>query len=296
MKYIIIVTISIIAVLFIINIVDLNRYVIRSVSVFDKKVNKKVKICFISDLHNYYCTPKFYDDIREYRPDIILLGGDIITANPGKKQDKAYAFLEEVSTIAPTYLALGNHEYRAKIYPEVYNDMYPNLEKKLNELGIRILSNDSMDLSENGIRISASEIDRFYYKRFTVQNMSEDYIKSLIGECDKEKYNILLAHNPDYFDNYNKYGADLILSGHVHGGLIRLPVINGIAHPGVRFFPKFSGGAYNDKGKHISYADSYVSSKNDTIRMIVSCGIGFHTLPLRLFNPGELIFVTIDSK
>lgn len=296
MKYFLIIIASLAVVLFIINIVDLNRFVTRSVSIFDKKIKKKIKICFISDLHNYYCTPKFYDDIRDYNPDVILLGGDIITATPGKKQDKAYAFLEEVSKIAPTYMALGNHEYRAKIYPEVYGDMYPKLEGKLKELNIEILSNDSTDFEENGIRISAAEIDRFYYKRFTVQNMSDDYIASLVGECDKEKYNILLAHNPDYFKNYNGYGADLILSGHVHGGLIRLPICKGVAHPGVRFFPKFSGGAYNDKGKHVHYADSYVSSKVDTIRMIVSCGIGFHTLPLRLFNPGELIFVTIDAK
>ncbi len=296
MKYFLIIIASFAVVLFIINIVDLNRYVTRSVSIFDNKIKKKIKICFISDLHNYYCTPKFYEDIREYKPDIILLGGDIITAAPGKKQDKAYAFLDEVSKIAPTFMALGNHEYRAKIYPEVYKDMYPEFEKKVKSLGIRILSNDSFIFDDNNVKVSACEIDRFYYKRFTVKNMSKDYIASLLSECDESFYNILLAHNPDYFNNYNGYGSDLILSGHVHGGLIRLPLVDGVAHPGVRFFPKYSGGAYNDRGKHIRYADSYVSSKVDTIRMIVSCGIGFHTLPLRLFDPGELIFVTIDSK
>lgn len=296
MKYFLIGLASVLLVLFIINLVDLNRYVTRSISIFDTKIKKRKKICFISDLHNYYCTPKFYEDIREYNPDIILLGGDIITATPGKKQDKAYAFFEEVSKIAPTYLALGNHEYRAKIYPDVYNDMYQNLSSKLDEFGIKVLSNESELFEDSNLKVSAAEIDRFYYKRFTVQNMSEDYIASLVGECDKEKYNILLAHNPDYFDNYNAYGADLILSGHVHGGLIRLPFLRGVAHPGIRFFPKYSGGVFNDKGKYVHYAESYVSTKVDSIRMIVSCGVGFHTLPLRLFNPGELIFVTIDSK
>lgn len=296
MKYFLIILASLIIILFIINLVDLNRYVIRSVSIFDSKVKKRIKICFISDLHNYCCTPKFYDDVREYKPDVILLGGDIITASPGKKQDNAYAFFEKISQIAPTYLALGNHEYRAKIYPDVYHDMYPDLVKKLDECNIKILSNES-ELFENcNVKVTSAEIDRLYYKRFKVQNMPDDYIETISGKCDTQIYNILLAHNPDYFEKYNSYGSDLILSGHVHGGLIRLPFLQGVAHPGIRFFPKFSGGAYNNSGKHIAYADSYVSSKVDTIRMIVSCGIGFHTLPLRLFNPGELIFVTIDSK
>ena len=126
--------------------------------------------------------------------------------------------------------------------------------------------------------------------------MDDDYIESLVGKLEDDKYNILLAHNPDYFKHYNAYGSDLILSGHVHGGLIRLPLLRGVAHPGIRFFPKYSGGVYDDNGKFVRYADSYVSSKNAVIRLIVSCGIGFHTLPLRLFNPGELIFITIDSK
>lgn len=296
MKYVIIAIVVILIVLFIINLVDLNRYVKRTVVIYDSKVKKKLKICFVSDLHNYSCTPKFYEDIREYNPDIILCGGDSITANAGKNQDKAYIFLKMLSEIAPTYTALGNHEYRAKIYPEVYKDMYPEFEKKMAEYGITILSNNSKLFEEENILVSAAEIDRRFYKKMKKTPMEEDYIESLLGPVDRDRFNILLAHNPDYFKNYNAYGSDLILSGHLHGGLIRIPLLHGIAHPGIRFFPHYSGGVYNDKGKPISYADGYVSSKNAVIRLIVSSGIGFHTLAVRLFNPGELIFVTIDSK
>lgn len=296
MKYILGAIIACLVILFIINIVDLNRYVVRSVAIYDSKVKKKLKVCFVSDLHNYSCTPKFYEDIKEFAPDVILCGGDTITATKGRKQDRAYYFLKELSEIAPTYTALGNHEYRAKIYPEVYGTMYDEFAAKMEEYNIPILSNSSHYFEENNIKVSSADIDRSFYKRFKVYHMDDDYIESLIGKLEDDKYNILLAHNPDYFKYYNAYGSDLILSGHVHGGLIRLPLLHGVAHPGIRFFPKYSGGVYDENGKFVRYADSYVSSKNAIIRLIVSCGIGFHTLPLRLFNPGELIFITIDTK
>ena len=296
MKYILGAIIACLVILFIINIVDLNRYVVRSVAIYDSKVKKKLKVCFVSDLHNYSCTPKFYEDIKEFAPDVILCGGDTITATKGRKQDRAYYFLKELSGIAPTYTALGNHEYRAKIYPEVYGTMYDEFAAKTKEYNIPILSNSFHYFEENNIKVSSADIDRSFYKRFKVYHMDDDYIESLIGKLEDDKYNILLAHNPDYFKYYNAYGSDLILSGHVHGGLIRLPLLHGVAHPGIRFFPKYSGGVYDENGKYVRYADSYVSSKNAIIRLIVSCGIGFHTLPLRLFNPGELIFITIDTK
>ena len=296
MKYILGAIIACLVILFIINIVDLNRYVVRSVAIYDSKVKKKLKVCFVSDLHNYSCTPKFYEDIKEFAPDVILCGGDTITATKGRKQDRAYYFLKELSEIAPTFTALGNHEYRAKIYPEVYGTMYDEFAAKMKEYNIPILSNSFHYFEENNIKVSSVDIDRSFYKRFKVYHMDDDYIESLIGKLEDDKYNILLAHNPDYFKYYNAYGSDLILSGHVHGGLIRLPLLHGVAHPGIRFFPKYSGGVYDENGKFVRYADSYVSSKNAIIRLIVSCGIGFHTLPLRLFNPGELIFITIDTK
>lgn len=288
--------ITVFVILFVINIADLNRYVVRRVAIYDSKIKKKMKICFLSDLHNCAVTDKFYQDMEEYAPDIILVGGDIITAQKGKNEKYAYSFMKRISDIAPVYFAFGNHEYRTRIYPETYPGMYDEFMVKVKEYGINVLSDDSAFFKENNICVTGVEIDRHFYKKFKKQKMDDGYIETLTGPFDTDCYNILLAHNPDYFDSYIKSNPDLVLSGHLHGGLIRLPFLNGVAHPGVRFFPKYSGGAYNEKGRFIHYADSYVSSNVDTIRLIVSCGIGFHTIPLRLFDPGELIFVTIDSK
>ncbi len=296
MKYFLGALIACVAILFIINIVDLKRYVVRSVAIYDPKIKKRLKVCFVSDLHNYSCTPKFFEDIREYAPDVILCGGDTLTAVKKRKQDRAYDFLKKLSEIAPVYTALGNHEYRAMIYPEIYGTLFDEFKSKCKEYGVSILSDDAKFFEECNIKVTGINIDRSFYKRFKTYPMEENYIESLAGKKEEDKYNILLAHNPDYFKYYNAYGSDLILSGHLHGGLIRVPLLRGVAHPGFRFFPKYSGGIYDENGKYVRYADSYVSSKNAIIRLIVSCGIGFHTLPLRLFNPGELIFITFDSK
>ncbi len=296
MKYVIIIISVLALALLIINFIELNQYVVRTAAIKNSKIKDAKKICFISDLHNFKVSEKFYEDIKKQSPDVILLGGDIITAKPGREQKNAYEFIEKVSGIAPVFMALGNHEYRAKIYPDVYADMYPELEKFLENNKVSILSNSSIYFEDANIKVSACEIDRFFYKRFVVQNMADDYIESLIGRIDDKAYNILLAHNPDYFKKYSAYGSDLILSGHVHGGLIRLPFIGGVAHPGVRFFPKYSGGPYNEKGKQLRYKKNYADDSKGIIRLIVSAGVGFHTLPLRLFNPGELIFVTFTNK
>ena len=94
---------------------------------------------------------------------------------------------------------------------------------------------------------------------------------------EENYYEILLAHNPDYFPQYCQYGADLILSGHVHGGLVRIPFLKGIASPAVRFFPRYDGGLFTE-GKS---------------NMVVSRGLGTHTLPVRIFNPAELVVIRL---
>ena len=110
--------------------------------------------------------------------------------------------------------------------------------------------------------------------------MDDGYVKSELGDKNEDRYTVLLAHNPDYFKKYSKWGADLTLSGHLHGGLVRFPLLGGMASPGVRFFPKYSGGVYRKNIRHL----------------IVSRGLGTHTIPLRLFDPGELVVIDFEPS
>ena len=110
--------------------------------------------------------------------------------------------------------------------------------------------------------------------------MEDSYITEKLGVLDESKYNILLAHNPEYFKKYAAWGADLVVSGHVHGGIMRLPFIGGVIAPSFRLFPKYSGGQYQS---------------GDTI-MLLSTGLGSHTLPFRIFNPGQLVVLELESE
>lgn len=87
----------------------------------------------------------------------------------------------------------------------------------------------------------------------------------------------MIAHNPEYFPAYAEWGADLVLSGHVHGGLMRLPFLGGVIAPSMKLFPKYDGGVFEEHGS----------------TMILSRGLGTHTLPIRIFNPGELVVIRL---
>ncbi len=267
----------------IINICDLNRFVVRNYTVTSDRIKKPFKFVLLSDLHNKNYgneNEKILSAIRTAQPDFVICAGDMITAEPGAKNETAVKFMQKLAKEFDVYYGMGNHEYRAGLYPDKYGSMYQDYIDILKEANVIVLNNSHVDLDEFGIYISGLEIDKKYYKRFRVYPMDKEYIPSVLGEKKKEKFEILIAHNPDYSPQYSEYGADLSVSGHVHGGLIRLPFIGGIASPNVRFFPKYNGGMYRI-GTSVS---------------IVSCGLGTHTLPLRLFDPGELCVITCKNS
>ena len=209
---------------------------------------------------------------------MILIAGDILTAKPKASLETAVDLLTKLSGKYPIYYGNGNHEHRLKLYPENYGDMAERYEEALQKIGIRRLVNEHTVLEESGICIYGSEIDKLYYKRFGIQPMDPEYLKSLLGQPSAEKYTILIAHNPDYFPKYADWGADLVLAGHVHGGMVRVPIWGkGVVSPNVRLFPKYDGGEFT-LGK---------------TRMLLSRGLGMHTIPIRLFNPGEVLEVDL---
>ncbi|MBO6015062.1 MAG: hypothetical protein J6P60_00545, partial [Lachnospiraceae bacterium] len=127
--------------------------------------------------------------------------------------------------------------------------------------------------------LSGLEIGRRYYKRFHKKEMKPGYVSKHLGPRNEEAFTILLAHNPDYMDAYAGYGAELVLSGHVHGGVVRLPLLGGVISPALRLFPKYDGGLF----------------VKDETSMILSRGLGSHTIPIRFLNPGELIVISLKE-
>ena len=92
-------------------------------------------------------------------------------------------------------------------------------------------------------------------------------------------YNILLSHNPLYYPAYRDWGADLTLSGHIHGGIIRIPGLGGLLSPDLTLFPRYDGGHFTERGKHL----------------IVSRGLGNHFL-VRVMNPPEIGVITLARQ
>ena len=230
-------------------------------------LKKEKKIVFLSDLHNKEYgagNERLLDAICKARPDLILIGGDMLVGKKGCSFAPALEFVSKLPAIAPVYYACGNHEQRMKRKPEVYGEVYQEYQKQLEECGVHFLENSSVLLKEDDcrIRISALELPLATYTKFKKYRVTEQDVTACI---EKE---------------YKKWGADLVLSGHLHGGIIRLPGIGGLITPQAIPFPKYSG--------------EMTTEGEQTI--IVSRGLGTHTINLRFLNEAEMIVIHLRGE
>lgn len=263
---------------------DSNRFVVRSHKVTDSRIRKPCRAVVLSDLHNKRYgkdNERLLAAIRLQEPDFIFIAGDILTAKPKASMEPALQLLRALAAEYPVYYANGNHEHRLKLYPKVYGSMASRYREALKEIGIRPMVNSHASLPEYGIEVYGSEIDAYYYKRFRLGRMVPEYLTGLLGQAPRDAYTVLLAHNPDYFPQYAAWGADLTLSGHVHGGVARVPFWGkGVIAPTWHLFPKYDGGVFQEGGAV----------------MVLSRGLGTHTIPVRVFNPAELWVVEFTPE
>lgn len=281
----IIITVLAVLVLFFlwVAVMDTNRFTVSNYVYKDKKIKKKFRAAVLADLHNKKYgrdNDKLYSRIESFSPDMILIAGDMINGHVGEKFEDTVSFLARLAKKYPIYYANGNHEMRMDIYRDNYGDSYDEFCRSIREAGITLLVNDRITLPEYGVTVIGSEINKKHYKRMGIVPMEEGELLAELGAPEKDSCNILLAHNPDFFEDYVSYGAELVFSGHVHGGIARIPFIKkGILSPNARFFPKYYQGEY----------------KKEKTTMIVSRGLGSHTIPIRLFNPGDLVIVDFEG-
>lgn len=262
---------------------DCNRFVTVAYDIESDKVTGKYTFVLLSDLHGKSFGEKnerLLHKIEELAPDAILVAGDMLTAHgAGDRHHIAAELMEALAGKYPVYYGMGNHEHYLSLYPDECGNLYDEYMERLKCCGIEPLINESVVLPSVNINISGLQVERCYYRKFRTYPMPANYLPDLLGEPKKNQFQILIAHNPDYFEEYVKWGADLVVSGHVHGGLMKLPVLGGVISPKLTLFPKYDGGKY-EKG-------------NTT--MILSRGLGTHTLPIRIFNPGELVVIHIGT-
>ncbi|MBD5524716.1 MAG: hypothetical protein HDR04_09895 [Lachnospiraceae bacterium] len=259
---------------------DCNRFITVRYEIRSDKITKPCKLVLLSDLHNKSYGKdheKLIKEIDAISPDVILTAGDMLTAEQETPYGKALSLMRQLSSRYKIYYGLGNHECRLQLYPEQYGTIYEDYIKGLTDCGISLLVNENTYLPEYNVAVCGSRIDGCYYKKFRKYPMKDSYLPKILGKPRGEACQILIAHTPQYFEEYAAWGADVVVSGHVHGGIMKLPVLGGVLSPNLTLFPKYDGGRF-EHGRSV---------------MILSRGLGTHTIPVRVFNPAELVVIDL---
>lgn len=238
-----------------------------------------LKIVQLSDLHNKKYgsgDALLYDKIAACDPDLVFMTGDMISHRAENRED-FIMLVQKLCRKYPVYYVNGNHEY-SDMPPELFEQTAEELARA----GAKCLDNSCVVLRRGKARLRLYGLSyhaKYYrgvrqYKlnwaRFRVRDM-----RRCCGAGPKD-FTILLAHNPLDFDVHAEWGADLSFGGHIHGGVIRLPLVGGIISPELKLFPKYKEGVYSA----------------GTSLLVVSRGLG----RIRIFNPPELVSVTLHRK
>lgn len=228
------------------------------------------KIAHVSDLHNAEYgknNARLQRILESEKPDIIVITGDLVDSKR-TDIDMAVDFVKKAMEIAPCFYVTGNHESRL-------GRKYEHLESRLVELGVNVMRDKRLIIYKDNESIQIAGLDDPGFTYGGSFNMGRTLDRLNLSDG----YTILLTHRPEMFDVYVASGVDLVLSGHSHGGQVRLPFIGGMVAPNQGLFPKYDGGKYSER---------------DTT-MIVSRGIGNSLIPIRINNRPEVVIVKLIS-
>lgn len=221
------------------------------------------KILQISDLHhkNFGKHQKnLINMVKDAKPDIIVLTGDIVDKNHEDIVDVMY-LIKEICDVAPIYYVTGNHEQDSNASAN-----FSELRALFEEYGV-------IDLCESSVKLDKDNEVTLYghsYQAYGIANSLERVEKGL---------NILIYHDSTTFDITSQYGFDIIFAGHSHGGIIRIPFVGGVCGNSGEYFPKYAGGRFEENGT----------------TMFASKGLGDAQIP-RFYNPPEVVLVTLKHK
>lgn len=236
--------------------------------VYSDKVSRIVRFAVVTDLHSTWYgenQSELVGAITREDPDAVLLAGDIV--DDERPRDAAKAFLQAVIQKYPTYYVLGNHEFRIPA-PEEVKDW-------ARDLGVTVLdgTGETVTLNDQTVRICGTDdpacgIADFQNQFFAVSRMAQQ----------TDAFTVLLSHRPELIDWYTDAGFDLVVSGHAHGGQVRLPLVlpNGLIAPGQGLFPKYTTGLHE--------------LENTTL--LVSRGLCRNWMP-RVCNRPELVILDV---
>ncbi|MBQ9833001.1 MAG: metallophosphoesterase [Clostridia bacterium] len=238
----------------------------------------------VADLHNALFgegNSQLLEQIDKAQPDIVVLGGDMMSYGTVNFK-RVFLLMEKLAEKYEVYYIFGNHEQNIRVANMLY------VIQEAERMGINVMLNDSVAIERNGEKIMLHGLCQYkksyrdpYYREPSYYEFSLEEMNEMLGSASDEYVDVLLAHNPLYFDIYSEWGADLVLSGHIHGGLWRIPVIDkGLVSPNEEIFPEYDAGEYIKNQAHL----------------IVSRGLGGGSvIKPRLFNRPDLVVVTLTS-
>lgn len=251
------------------------HYTAEFYQIHSRKLTRSFRIVFLTDVHlREYGADNcnLVQDIRNLKPDLILLGGDMATYDVGPSYDNMLSLCSQLAGIAPVCGVLGNHE--DELY---FLDGDTDLVDRFTEAGVRVLRNQETvylindnTISILGIEGNSRDFDKYGAREF--MDRAE--------QKTNYDFRICIAHVPTYFpDALENYSFELGLAGHTHGGIIRLPMIGPLYSAEEGFFPTYGGG-------------SYAMANGGTL--IVSRGLGDSSAVPRINNVPELSVIDID--
>ena len=260
-----------------------SHFVTERFRITSKKIRDGEKnFVFLTDLHNNEFGREnelLLKEIDRIRPDAVLIGGDMMVCKKHCELEKTLSLVQTLSARYPVFYGNGNHEERMNREREMYGDLYDRFVDALRRFGVHYLSDDSACFGED-IRITGCNMDEQYYRHhFTIPKLEEGELRRA-GNADRERFQILLLHSPLFFEDCRRWGADLTLCGHFHGGTIRLPYLGGVMTPQYQFFLPWCAGRFDAEGK----------------TMIVSRGLGTHSINIRLNDRPQLVWVTVAGS
>ncbi|MBQ7372595.1 MAG: metallophosphoesterase [Blautia sp.] len=240
---------------------------------------KTLRMALLADQHNVCFgeeNEQLLRTLREEHPDVVLLAGDMICRRELDAVQGIERFLCRLAEEFPVYYGMGNHESYEVESGEAW---YIEYERRLRKAGVICLHNRQTQVTIGSLtlHIAGLELPLDCYRKPFPLHPSLYSLTKRIGDPAETGLNILIAHNPMFADTYFQWGADVIVSGHYHGGVLRFTEHCGAVSPQMRIFPRYCCGLFQ-KGKQY---------------LVVSPGLGEHTVTMRIHNPRELILLTL---
>lgn len=228
------------------------------------------RIVVLGDLHSASFgeeNKRLLEAVQAQKPEYIFLVGDLLDTFRDVPEGYAAAAAGALAAIAPTYYVTGNHEWAVGDVPE--------LKEALEARGVTVLSNRSVTLERGGDRVVLAGIDD---PNGYADQKSPEAVAAEVYAGYGDPFWMLLAHRNNYFpEQYSLLGADLVISGHGHGGLIRLPFTDGLISTDRTLFPSYTAGLYEKNGS----------------ALFVTRGLGNSGPTFRLFNRPEVAVLTL---